>query len=280
MTDLISLAAQARTRGGKGAARATRRAGSIPAVIYGDKQPPAMIVLDPKEVTRELHRPGFFTRRMNIAIDGKQQMVLPRDVQFDPVTDRPIHFDFLRISPQSIIQVGIPVVFLNEAAAPGIKRGGVLNVVRHTIEVRCRADAIPDKLEVDLTGLEIGHSVHISKVTLPAGVKPVIADRDFTVCTVVAPTVAREQAAEAQAAAAAGTPTAEEAAAAEAAAAAAGGAPGATGGAAPAGAKGAAPAGAKGAAPAGTKGAPAAAAPAAPGAKAPAGKAPAGGGKK
>ncbi len=243
MSELVNLVALARPRAGKGAARAVRRAGQIPAVIYGAKEAPMLIAIDPKEVTRELHRPGFFTRRMTLTIDGKSHEVLPRDVQLDPLKDRPMHFDFLRTSADSILEVQVPVVFLNEGASPGIKRGGVLNVVRHDIGVRCRADAIPDKIEIDLTGLDIGDSVHISAVKLPAGVVPVIRERDFTIATIAPPTVVRETEVAPTAAA-----TAEGAAAA--------GATGAAAAPVAAGAKGAAPAGA--AAAAGAKGAPAA----------------------
>lgn len=193
MSEIVNLNAQAREKGGKGPARAVRRAGNIPAVIYGAKEPPMLIAVPPKETTRELHRPGFFTRRMTITIDGKKHDVLPRDVQLDPVTDRPVHFDFLRITKDSILEVMVPVVFLNEGASPGLKKGGVLNIVRHEVGVRCKPDAIPEKLEFDLTGLEIGHSIHISAIKLPNGVTPVIRDRDFTVATIAPPTVVREE---------------------------------------------------------------------------------------
>ncbi len=238
MSELVNLVAQARPRAGKGAARAVRRAGYIPAVIYGAKEPPLLIAVEPKEVTRQLHRPGFFTRRMNVTVDGQVHMVLPRDVQLEPLKDRPVHFDFLRISAEAIIEVQIPVVFLNDSAAPGIKRGGVLNIVRHDVGVRCRADSIPDKIEIDLTGLDIGDSVHISSVKLPNGVVPVIRQRDFTIATIAPPTVIRDTEAAPQAAAAAAGATGAPAA-------------GATGTAAPAAGAAVAPA-------AGAKGAPAA----------------------
>lgn len=215
MSEIVNLNALARPQGGKGPARAVRRAGNIPAVIYGAKEPPMLIAVPPKETTRELHKPGFFTRRMTITIDGKAHDVLPRDVQLDPVTDRPVHFDFLRITKDSIIEVMVPVVFLNDTASPGLKRGGVLNIVRHEVGVRCKPDAIPEKLEFDLTGLEIGHSIHISAITLPKGVTPVIRDRDFTVATIAPPTVVREteEAKPAADAAAAAAPAAGAAAA-------------------------------------------------------------------
>ena len=168
MSEVVNLNALARPKGGKGPARAVRRAGNIPAVIYGAKEPPMLIAVPPKETVKELHRPGFFTRRMTITVDGKPHDVLPRDVQLDPVTDRPVHFDFLRITKDSILEVMVPVVFLNETASPGLKRGGVLNIVRHEVGMRCKPDAIPEKLEFDLTGLEIGHSIHISAFKLIA----------------------------------------------------------------------------------------------------------------
>jgi large subunit ribosomal protein L25 len=165
--------------------------------------------------------------------------VLPRDVQLDPVTDRPVHFDFLRITKDSILEVMVPVTFVNEGASPGLKKGGVLNIVRHEVGVRCKPDAIPQKLEFDLTGLEIGNSIHISAIKLPAGVVPVIRDRDFTVATIAPPTVVREEeetkpaaAADAAAAPAAGTAAPAAGAAAAPAAGAAGAKPAA--GAAPA----------------------------------------------
>ncbi|HMO68012.1 MAG TPA: 50S ribosomal protein L25/general stress protein Ctc [Novosphingobium sp.] len=187
MSEVVNLNAQARQKGGKGPARAVRRAGSIPAVIYGAKEPPLLIAVPPKEAVRELHRPGFFTRRMTITVDGTAHEVLPRDVQLDPVTDRPVHFDFLRITKDSVIEVMVPVVFLNEAASPGLKRGGVLNIVRHELELVCDPERIPDDIVIDVTGREVGDSIHISHVTLPEGSTSAITDRDFTIATIVAP---------------------------------------------------------------------------------------------
>jgi large subunit ribosomal protein L25 len=237
-------------------------------VIYGEKAPPTLIDLDPKTVQAEIDKPGFFTRVFDVEIGGKVQRALARDIQLHPVTDRPEHVDFMRVGATTRIRVGIPVKFINQDKSPGLKRGGVLNVVRHTIEVYCRVDNIPQSFSIDLDGLDIGDSIHISKVKLPEGVKPTITTRDFTIAAVAAPSVlktAEEEAAEAAAAAAAAAP-AEGAAAAPGAAPAAG-APGAAGAAAPA----AGAAGAKGAAPA-AAGAKPGAAPAAAGAKAPAPK--------
>ena len=187
MADTFVFHAERRERAGKGAARAARRAGRVPGVIYGSKQAPETVSVDPRELATELHKPAFFNRLHDVHVNGATQKVLVRDVQFHPVSDRPIHIDFLRVEPDSRVTVGVPVVFENQAASPGIKRGGVLNVVRHTIEVVCAAARIPHEIRIDLTGLDIGDSVHISAVKLPEGARPVITSRDFTVATVAAP---------------------------------------------------------------------------------------------
>jgi large subunit ribosomal protein L25 len=158
-----------------------------------------MISVDPKDLMRALRAGSFLATVFDVDVDGKTERVLPRDVQFDPLTDRPLHVDFLRVSPTTTVTVDIPVAFRNEEASPGLKRGGLLNIVRHEIEAHCRADAIPHHIEVDLTGLDIGDSVHISMVTLPEGVRPTITDRDFTVATIAAPTVVQEETAAAAA---------------------------------------------------------------------------------
>lgn len=189
MTQIIALAASTRDRAGKGTARATRRAGLIPAVIYGNKEKPVMIALDTTKFTREIHRPGFFTHLFDITVDGTTHRVLPRDLQLDPVYDRPLHADFLRVSDTTEITLKVPVEFINAETSPGIKKGGVLNVVRHDIEVYALANNIPEKIIVDLAGVEVGVSIHISSVKLPEGVRPTIEDRDFTVATLQAPTV-------------------------------------------------------------------------------------------
>ncbi len=215
MSDTIALPAEPRERVGKGAARAVRRAGRVPAVIYGDRKDPLTISLDPRDVDRELHRPGFFATLYDVEVGGKKHRVLPRDVQLDPVSDRTVHVDFLRVAQDTEVTVNVPVNFVNEEESPGLKRGGVLNIVRHEIEFSCRADAIPQQIELDLTGLEIGDSVHISMVQLPDGVTPTITDRDFTIATVAAPSAVKAEAAEEQAAAAEGeegeAPVGEEA---------------------------------------------------------------------
>jgi large subunit ribosomal protein L25 len=238
MAETTKVVAKKRDRAGKGGARSSRREGLIPAVIYGDKQPPMTIAVDPKSIERDLHKEGFFNHRLKIDVEGTDYDVLPRDLQLDPVTDRPLHLDFLRIGPDSVISVQVPVHFKNESQAPGIKRGGVLNVVLHEITVRTKPDNIPEYFEVDLTGLEIGHSIHLSTLKIPQGVRVVTRDKDATVASIAAPTVVREAAAQAaaDAAAAAAAPAATEAAAAPAAGAApaTGAAPAATAAAAPA----------------------------------------------
>lgn len=197
MSEINKLSAEPRERAGKGAARAARRAGRVPGVIYGAKKEPVLITLDPQDLRREIGGGGFFAKLFDVEVGGGNERVLPRDLQLHPVTDRPIHVDFLRVSRDTRIDVMVPVVFLNEEESPGLKRGGVLNVVRHEIELSCRADAIPPRIEVDLTGRDIGDSAHISEVALPEGVSPTITDRDFTIATIAAPSVIREEAAEA-----------------------------------------------------------------------------------
>ncbi|SFU19977.1 50S ribosomal protein L25/general stress protein Ctc [Mesorhizobium sp. YR577] len=185
--DTYELKAEAREQVGKGSARAVRRNGKVPAVIYGDKQPPLAIALSYKDIYYKIHGGGFKTTIATIDLDGKKIQVLPKDYQLDPVRDFPMHVDFLRVGKNTEVNVNVPVHFTNEEKSPGIKRGGVLNIVRHDVEFHCPANAIPEFIEVDLTGLDIGDSVHISAIKLPKDVKPVISDRDFTIATVAAP---------------------------------------------------------------------------------------------
>ncbi len=243
MPKTSTLQVQGRDRAGKGAARAVRRGGLVPGVIYGGNQDATLIALEPRTLTTLMHDPAFKTNIFEVEIGGKKQRTMAMDVQLDPVSDQPLHADFRRIEKDTLVRVPIPVRFLNEAASPGIKVGGVLNIVRHDVEVRGKPDHLPDHIDVDLTGLGIGDSVHINSIKLPDGIKPTIA-RNFTICTIAPPTV---MTAEEDKPAAAATPAEGDAAAAA--------APGA-----------AAPAAA------GAKAAPGAAAPAA-GAKAPAAKA-------
>ncbi|NKK78777.1 50S ribosomal protein L25/general stress protein Ctc [Rhizobium leguminosarum] len=184
--ETYELKAEARERVGKGSARELRRNGLIPAVIYGDKQAPITIALNTNEVTKRIHAGSFMTTVATIDVDGKKHKVLPKDYQLDPVRDFTMHVDFLRVSGNTQVTVEIPVHFINEEKSPGLKVGGVLNIVRHEVEVHCPADAIPEFFNIDLSGKKIGDSIHIAEVTLPKGVNPVI-DRDFTIATIIAP---------------------------------------------------------------------------------------------
>lgn len=202
MVETITFAAEARSGAGKGPARQLRRAGRVPAVIYGEKQDQQMISLEARALRRELSNPRFFSTLCALDLAGEAIRVLPREVQLHPVSEDPLHADFVRVSRGTTIHVTVQVVFLNEDTSPGLKRGGVLNVVRREIELICPADAIPAELELDLAAADIGDSLHISQVALPEGVRPTITDRDFTIATIAAPTVVAEEAAEEQEAAA------------------------------------------------------------------------------
>ncbi len=184
MAQTSVLTAEVRDRVGKGTARAVRRQDKIPAVIYGDRKPPIPITLPFREISHRLHAGGFLTHLMQIEVNGEEVRVIPKDYQLDPVKDFLIHVDFLRVGEGAKLTLDVPVHFLNQADSPGLKRGGVLNVVRHAVEMVVPADAIPEYIEVDLTGLDIGDSVHISAVTLSEGVTPTITDRDFTIATI------------------------------------------------------------------------------------------------
>lgn len=205
------LSATVREKVGKGAARSARRQDMIPAVIYGGNQPPLAIALPARELTFKILGGGFYTTVAEIAVNGDRIKTLPRDFQIDPMTERPIHVDFLRVLPGSTVTVEVPVQFLNESQAPGIRRGGVLNVVRHRVELIVPVDNIPERIVADLTGLEINDSLHISAIPLPDGVRPTI-DRDFTIATIAAPAGVKEEL-RAAAEAAAAAKTAAEAAA-------------------------------------------------------------------
>ena len=209
---LIELKATARPRAGKGAARQARREGKVPAVIYGDNKTPELIALDYNDLWKQYIKGHFTSTVMELDVGGTRHRVIPRDMQVDPIMDRPIHVDFLRIGKDTQVNVDVPVHFVNEDKSPGIKRGGVLNIVRHEIEFHCRAHAIPEFVTVDLDGTDIGDSIHISAVTLPAGVKPVISDRDFTIATIAGSSAMKPEAEETAEAAApeAVAPAAEE----------------------------------------------------------------------
>ena len=192
MAEAIELKAWARQRTGTGGARQIRRDGRVPGIVYGDKQDPQNIALETRAITKQLQTGHFQSTIFMLDVDGAKTRVIPRGVQLDPVRDFPIHVDFMRLSKDALVTVDVPVHFLNEAESPGLKRGGVLNIVRHDIPVRCPADTIPEFFEVDLTGQEIGDSIHISSIKLPDGVTPTITDRDFTVATIVGRTAEEE----------------------------------------------------------------------------------------
>ncbi|AUW58314.1 50S ribosomal protein L25 [Sphingobium sp. SCG-1] len=187
MSDQLTLSAEARDRAGKGASRALRREGRVPAVIYGMNEEPTMVHVEEKALNKLLGTGHFMNSVVMVEVNGKPVRTLPKDVAFHPVSERPLHADFLRVSEHAAVHVNVPVRFENEDASPGLKRGGVLNVVRHELEMIVDASEIPDDIVVDLSGFEVGDSIHISSVTLPKGAKSAIEDRDFTIATIVAP---------------------------------------------------------------------------------------------
>ncbi len=187
MSDQLTLSAEARDRVGKGASRALRNSGRVPAVIYGNNEEPTSVHLEEKLLMKALMTGHFMNSVVMVETGGKAIRTLPKDVSFHPVTERPLHVDFLRISEHATVTVQVPVLFVDEATSPGMKRGAVLNIVRHELELVCDAAMIPDDISISLKGLEIGDSIHISAVTLPAGAKSAITDRDFTIATLVAP---------------------------------------------------------------------------------------------
>ena len=197
MSDALTLPAEARERAGKGASRELRRNGRVPAVIYGGKEEPTAIHIEERALLRQLGTGHFMNSIVMVEVDGKAVRTIPKDVAVHPVTDRPLHADFLRLAKDAKIQVAVPVHFTNEDDSPGLKKGGVLNVVRHDLELVCESDKIPDQIVLDVTGLDIGDSIHISHVTLPEGSVSAITDRDFTIATIVAPSAIKQEAAEA-----------------------------------------------------------------------------------
>ena len=187
MSENTLISADLRNRVGKGSARAARRAGKIPAVIYGDKKQPISIEIEARMMRKIINEPGIFSRLLDINVDNGKHTVLMRDIHFHPVTDNPMHFDFLRVSQSSTVSVSVGVEFINEAICPALKIGGVLNIVRYEVELNCLPTSIPEKIIVDLSEAKIGDSIHISAVELPEGVTPTITDRDFTIATLQSP---------------------------------------------------------------------------------------------
>ena len=193
MSDALNLPAELRERAGKGASRELRRNGRVPAVIYGGNEEPTTIHVEEKLLYRQLMTGHFMNSIIMVEVDGKSLRTLPKDVALHPVSGRPLHADFLRLAEDATIAVSVPVVFANEEESPGLKRGGVLNIVRHELELVCDADKIPSEIVIDVTGVEVGDSIHISAVTLPEGSVSAITDRDFTIATIVAPSALRSE---------------------------------------------------------------------------------------
>jgi len=185
--ETIDIKAEARSQVGKGSARAARRAGLVPAVIYGNKETAVSVTLDANQWRQLMHKPGIFSQLININVNNETHFVLPRDIQQHPVSEEAMHVDFLRVTKNATVAVGIAVEFLNEDKCTGLKLGGVLNIVRSQVELNCPAISIPEKLTVDLEGLNVGHTIHISSIELPEGCTPTKTDRDFTVATIAAP---------------------------------------------------------------------------------------------
>ena len=192
MSDALTLPAETRERAGKGASRALRREGRVPAVVYGGKEEPTPIHVEEKELVKQLMTGHFMNSLVSIEIGGNKVRTIPKDVAFHPVTDRPIHVDFFRLAKGAKIEVNVPVVFTGEEESPGLKKGGVLNVVRHELELVCDADKIPGEIEISVEGKEVGDSIHISEVSLPEGSESAITDRDFTIATLVAPSALKK----------------------------------------------------------------------------------------
>jgi large subunit ribosomal protein L25 len=203
MSALHLIEAEARTNAGTGPARETRRQGRVPGILYGGNQEAILLSVDPRVLYKELRQTGFFSKLFEVKIGAKKERAIVKDVQFHPVTDQPIHIDFLRISKDKKIHVSVPVTFLNEDKCPALKKGGVLNIIAHNLELMCDPEHLPDHINVDLAGLEVGQSLHISQLVLPQGAAPLASSQDITILTLVAPTVAVETATEAAPAASA-----------------------------------------------------------------------------
>ncbi len=193
MSDQLTLSAELRERAGKGASRALRNEGRVPAVIYGGNKEPVSVHVEEKALVKALMTGHFFNSVIELEVDGKAHTTLAKDVAFHPVNDRPLHVDFYRVSKTTKVTVDVPVSFINEEKSPGLKRGGVLNIVRHTVELACDASHIPESLAIDVTGFDVGDSIHISAVKLPSGSAPTITDRDFTIATIAAPSALKSK---------------------------------------------------------------------------------------
>jgi large subunit ribosomal protein L25 len=194
MPEIISLSAEARASAGKGAARATRRAGRVPGIIYGDNKEPTPISLDTRELARAINRAGFLATIVDVTVDGAVHRTLAREVQYHPVTDTALHIDFMRVGAGSTVHVSVPVHFVNHERSPGLRLGAILNVIRHSVDIACTVDNIPDQITIDLDGLEIGDSIHVETLAMPAGVRPVLGSRDSTIASLAASSAVREEA--------------------------------------------------------------------------------------
>ncbi len=214
MAKSISFEAEPRERAGKGAARAVRRLGRVPAVIYGDSKDPVLVSLSARDLSRSYTSLKFFSTLCEVKVGKETYRTLPRDVQLDPVTDIPVHVDFLRVSAKTKVSVSVPLVFAGIEKSPGLKRGGVLNVITHTLDLRCPADRIPEILSFDASNLDVGESVHVSHIGLPEGVELAAKGRDYTIATIVAPSALKSEESDASGAPAAAPAVAAPAAAA------------------------------------------------------------------
>jgi large subunit ribosomal protein L25 len=193
MSDTLNLPAETRERAGKGASRELRRSGRVPAVVYGGNEEPLSIHVEEKELRRQLGTGHFFNSIVEVEVGGKKVRTLPKDVAFHPVSDRPLHADFLRVSKDAKVHVNVPVVFINEENSPGLKKGGVLNIVHHSLDLVVEADKIPDEITIDVTGLDVGDSIHINSIKLPAGATDGSHEADLTIATIVAPSALKSE---------------------------------------------------------------------------------------
>ena len=185
----INLEIISRDKTGKSNCKQLRNMGKVPAVIYGDKKEPAYIAVDYPKIVKELSKTSFFSTVFSLKLNKKAIKVLPREIQTDPLNDKPVHIDFLRVNDESKINISVPIIFINEDKSPGLKGGGVLNTVRRVVDLICKINNIPEKLEADLSNLEVGAVIHMSDIKLQEDVIPQISDRDFTIATIAAPTV-------------------------------------------------------------------------------------------
>tara|TARA_Y100000588_G_scaffold364574_1_gene428434 strand:- start:90 stop:761 length:672 start_codon:yes stop_codon:yes gene_type:complete len=192
MPETTKFTAEIRNHSSRGELRQARLTGRVPGIVYGGEDHPVMVSVSLADLRQAISSGGFTNRLYDLEVAGKRHRVLPREVQLDPVSEIPLHVDFLRLGADAEVTILVPTTFINEDDCPGLKSGGVINIVRHQIEVRCRADSIPEVITVDLEGIEIGDSIRVSQISLPDDVAPTITDRDFTIATIAAPTIVEE----------------------------------------------------------------------------------------